>query len=191
MVTKGLDFENVTLVGVLSADSSLYAGDYRARERTFSLITQVVGRSGRGEKTGRAVIQTFTPDNEIIGLAARQDYSGFYEREIELRKVMKAPPIKDIVAVTVSGVDEALVLRGAVSILEALRHYFEGDGETVVLGPSPAGIAKVNNRYRYKLTIACRNTRQLRDTLFHVLKEFSNDKTFRGLVAFADSDPLY
>ena len=191
MVTKGLDFENVTLVGVLSADSSLYAGDYRARERTFSLITQVVGRSGRGEKTGRAVIQTFTPDNEIIGLAARQDYSGFYEREIELRKVMKAPPIKDIVAVTVSGVDEALVLRGAVSILEALRHYFEGDGETVVLGPSPAGIAKVNNRYRYKLTIACRNTRQLRDTVFHVLKEFSNDKTFRGLVAFADSDPLY
>lgn len=191
MVTKGLDFENVTLVGVLSADSSLYAGDYRAGERTFSLITQVIGRSGRGGKEGRAVIQTFTPENEIIALASGQDYTGFYEREIGLRRIMKAPPFRDIIEVTVSGTDETLVLRGSVSILEALRHYFAGYENTEILGPSPAGVAKVNNRYRYKLTLACENSRRVRDTVCHVLKEFSNDKQYRGLAAFADADPLY
>ena len=96
MVTKGLNFENVTLVGVLSADQSLYAGDYRAGERTFSLITQVVGRSGRGSKPGRAVIQTFTPENETIQLAAKQDYDAFYASELELRKLQNAPPFSDL-----------------------------------------------------------------------------------------------
>ena len=95
MVTKGLNFENVTLIGVLSADQSLYCGDYRSGERTFSLITQVVGRSGRGSKVGRAIIQTYTPDNEIIKLAAMQDYESFYESEIQLRRLQMTPPFAE------------------------------------------------------------------------------------------------
>lgn len=102
MVTKGLNFENVTLVGVISADQSLYAGDYRATERTFSLITQVVGRSGRFEKPGRAVIQTFTPENETIRQAARQDYESFYRAEIELRRLQALPPFTELLCITMS-----------------------------------------------------------------------------------------
>jgi len=105
MVTKGLNFENVTLVGVVSADQSLYSGDYRSGERTFSLITQVVGRSGRGQKPGRAIIQTFTPENEIILQAARQDYEAFYHSEIELRKLQNTPPFSQLLSVTVSGLN--------------------------------------------------------------------------------------
>lgn len=105
MVTKGLDFENVTLVGVINADQSLYTGDYRASERCFSLITQVIGRSGRGSKTGRALIQTFTPHNQVLHLAAAQDYEGFYAAEIELRELQNCPPFSDIVTITASGTD--------------------------------------------------------------------------------------
>ena len=188
MVTKGLDFENVTLVGVLSADQSLYAPDYRARERAFSLMTQVVGRSGRGRKVGRAVIQTFTPENETITLAAKQDYIGFYEREIELRRLALSPPIRELISVTVSGIKENEVLSGILNILEALRHYL-GEGYDI-LGPSPAGIVKVNNRYRYRLLVAGENNRKTRDAVGHVLREFSQDNKYRGLTAFADSDPM-
>ena len=149
----------------------------------------MVGRSGRGTKEGRAVIQTYTPENEIIRLAANQDYRGFYEREMDLRRVMNAPPVRDLISVTVSGTDETLVLRGAVEIMSALNHYFEGGGVTV-LGPSPAGIAKVNNRYRYRLVLTCENTRTVRDTVAHVIRQFAQDKKYRGLAAFADSDPM-
>ena len=96
MVAKGLDFENVTLVGVLSADLSLYVDNYRAAERTFSLLTQVVGRAGRGGKTGRAVIQTYTPGNDVIQCAARQDYDAFYESEIRMRRLRRYPPFADL-----------------------------------------------------------------------------------------------
>ena len=113
MVAKGLDFENVTLVGVLSADSSLYVDNYRAAERTFSLLTQVVGRAGRGGKQGRAVIQTYTPANEVIQSAAQQDYERFYESEIALRRVRRYPPFADLFTLTVSGGDEGAVLRAA------------------------------------------------------------------------------
>ena len=189
MVTKGLDFENVTLVGVLSADRAIYAGDYRSGERAFSLITQVVGRSGRGRKAGRAVIQTYTPENELITLAARQDYPGFYQREIELRRLMEAPPFCDLLAVTVSGGDENLVLKGCLGLLEALRSYFGPEDGLRILGPAPAGVAKVNNRYRYRLTLAGANSRRVRDRVSYVITEFSKDKKYRGLAVFADSEP--
>jgi primosomal protein N' (replication factor Y) len=189
MVAKGLDFENVTLVGVLSADQMLYISDYRAHERTFSLITQVVGRSGRGQKPGRAVIQTFTPQSQVIRLAAEQDYDGFYNREIALRRLTESPPLYDLITMTVSGQDEALVLKGCVFIRNALRSYFEDLESIKILGPAPAGVAKVNNRYRYRITLTCRLTRRVRDTVAHVVRLLMKDKQFRGLHAYADADP--
>ena len=109
MVAKGLDFENVTLVGVLSADISLYVDNYRAAERTFNLLTQVVGRAGRGSKLGRAVIQTYTPGNDVIQSAARQDYGSFYESEIRMRRLRRYPPFADLFTITVSGDRKSVV----------------------------------------------------------------------------------
>nr|WP_084726131.1 primosomal protein N' [Sporobacter termitidis] len=189
MVAKGLDFENVTLVGVLSADQMLYISDYRAHERTFSLITQVVGRSGRGMKPGRAVIQTFTPENEVIRLAARQDYDSFYIREIELRRLAGSPPVFDLISLTASGADEIGVMRGCMKLRAALENYFRGLGDVRLLGPAPAAVAKVNNRYRYRLSVCCRNSRQVRDTVAHVVREFAKDKECRGVHVYADADP--
>ena len=140
MVAKGLDFDNVTLVGVVDADLSLYAADFRAGERTFSLITQVVGRAGRGEKRGRAVIQTYTPDNDVIRFAAGQDYDSFYEQEIQLRRLRDEPPFRDILVLTASGPDEAGVLR----VCTRLRQFLERelpklpDQSFRLLGPAPA-----------------------------------------------------
>ena len=190
MVTKGLDFENVTLVGVLSADQMLYINDYRAHERTFSLITQVVGRSGRGSKQGRAVIQTLTPINEVIRLAARQDYDNFYIREIALRQLTGSPPILDLVTLTVSGQDETLVLQGCAKLRRALQGYFNDLDELKILGPAPAAVAKINNRFRYRLSISCRMNRRIRDTIAHVVREAAKDKACRGIHVYADIDPF-
>jgi primosomal protein N' (replication factor Y) len=189
MVAKGLDFENVTLVGVLSADQMLYISDYRAHERTFSLITQVVGRSGRGAKPGRAVIQTFTPMSEVIRLAAAQDYDSFYIREIELRRMSGSPPVFDLVSLTASGGDEIAVLRGCVKLRAALENYFRDLEDVRVLGPAPASVAKVNNRYLFRLSVSCALTRRVRDTIAHVVREFMKDKECRGLHVYADYNP--
>lgn len=189
MVAKGLDFENVTLVGVLSADQMLYLNDYRAHERTFSLITQVVGRSGRGQKQGRAVIQTFTPSNEVIRLAAKQDYDNFYIREIELRRLSGSPPVCDLITLTVSGLDETQVLQGCAKLRLALQGYFRDMTEIKILGPAPAAIAKISNRYRYRLSVSCHINRRVRDTIAHVVREAMKDKACKGLHVFADADP--
>ena len=190
MVTKGLDFENVTLVGVISADQSLYVNDYRAHERTFSIITQVIGRSGRGGKTGRAVIQTFTPQNEVLRLAAAQDYMGFYQREIALRQALLCPPFAGLITVTVTGLVEEEVVRGCLKIRDSLRHYLEDLDDVRVLGPAPASVAKVNNRYRYRVTLSCFPDKRIRETVAYLLVEFSNDKQYRTLSIYAENDPL-
>ncbi|MGI5972086.1 MAG: primosomal protein N' [Oscillospiraceae bacterium] len=191
MVTKGLDFENVTLVGVLAADMSLYAEDFRASERTFSLITQVVGRSGRGEKAGRAIIQTFTPKNEVILLAAKQDYLGFYEREIELRSANGYPPFAEVFTVTASGISETSVHRTAARMGEVLSRWACAEGADMrILGPAPARIAKLNNRYRYRLTILCENNKQNRSLIGALIRDFSADSASRGVFIFGDLDPL-
>src|SRR5699024_6510627 len=143
-VTKGLNFENVTLVGVISADQSLYAGDFRAAERTFSLITQVVGRSGRFERPGRAIIQTYTPENQVIRQAAAQDYESFYASEIELRRVQQSPPFTELLAVTMSGADEAQVLKCASRVRAELVAASSAAEGARVLGPAPLSILKVN-----------------------------------------------
>lgn len=189
MVTKGLNFENVTLVGVISADQSLYSGDYRAGERTFSLITQVVGRSGRGAKPGRAVIQTFTPENQTIKQAAMQDYESFYDSEIELRRLQNAPPLCDLLSITASGMDEEQVLKTIHYIKDWLDELLKDTEGAVVLGPAPLGVVKVNNRYRYRVNICCHAMGKLRNMLSHVVIECSRDKRFKGVAVYADNDP--
>ncbi len=190
MVAKGLDFENVTLVGVLSADISLYVDNYRAAERTFSLLTQVVGRAGRGGKTGRAVIQTYTPGNDVIRCAARQDYDAFYESEIRMRRLRRYPPFADLFTVTVSGTEEGRVLRAAVSVRVTLRQLCRrpelAAGEPEVLGPAPAPVVKVNNRFRYRCTLVGKNDKATREMLAWLQKDFAKDSANRGMNLFVD-----
>ena len=192
MVAKGLDFENVTLVGVLSADLSLYVDHYRAAERTFNLLTQVVGRAGRGGKAGRAVIQTYTPENDVIRCAAAQDFERFYEGEIRVRRARRYPPFADLFTFTVSGTEEGNVLRAAATVRETLRRICQplSSAEIEVLGPAPAPVLKVNNRYRYRVTLVGKNEKALRERISWLLKEFANDRANRGLNIFVDCNTL-
>ena len=190
MVAKGLDFENVTLVGAVAPDLALYVDDFRAGERTFSLLTQVVGRAGRGEKQGRAVIQTFTPTNDVIRCAALQDYDGFYAREIELRRLRSDPPFAQHVVVTASGAEEGAVLRCCSRLRRALEDALPGlPGRWRLLGPAPAAVAKVNNRYRYRLTLTGRPDRAFRSLLAYLLRQAHKDKDNRDVSVYADVDP--
>ena len=190
MVAKGLNLKDVTLVGVLDADLSLYTGGYRAGETTFNMLTQVVGRSGRGEAEGRALIQTLVPEHQVIRLAADQDYDGFYALEIQLRQVQNAPPFADIASVTFVGQDETAVLRGAAKFRDSLKNcltqtqYMEEF--CTVLGPAPCAVPKINYNFRYQLTLRCRMTKPLRLLLAHLLRQFSQDKLNRGVSAFVD-----
>lgn len=193
MVAKGLDFENVTLVGVIAADFSLYTDSFRAGERTFSLLTQVVGRAGRGSKEGRAVIQTYTPDHEVIRFAAAQDYDSFYEQEIPLRKLRGYPPFQDIMVLTASGINETAVLRACQKIRRGLedslsRPSYAGLGARL-LGPAPATVAKVNNRYRYRLTLCGKNNKEIRTLLAHMLCAAQTDRENRGVSVYVDTNP--
>ena len=193
MVAKGLDFENVTLVGVIAADLALYVDSFRAAERTFSLLTQVVGRAGRGGKTGRAVIQTYTPDNDVIRYAASQDYDSFFEQEIDLRKLMEYPPFRDLFVLTASGLNEASVLRACQQLRRSLERWIavwpSPENRPRLLGPAPAAVAKVNHRYRYRLTLMCQNTKEVRGLLAQMLRAANSDKENRGVSIFADVNP--
>lgn len=190
MVTKGLNFEDVTLVGVLNADQSLYCGDYRAAERTFSLITQVIGRSGRAEKSGRAIIQTFTPENQVIRFAAQQDYMGFYRQEIDLRRVQKCPPFTQLIALTVTGGDEGAVLRCCNDIKRLLHHALGTRLNTDILGPAPYPVVRVAGKFRYKLILRCQPDRQVRAAVGKILIHSNTSKEFRGVSVYADMNPL-
>ncbi|MBD5133039.1 MAG: primosomal protein N' [Clostridiales bacterium] len=194
MVAKGLDFENVTLVGAVSADQLLYTGDIHAPERAFSLLTQVVGRAGRGEKAGRAVIQTFTPDNDVIQFAARQDYDSFYEQEIGIRRLRGLPPLCDLFVLCASGLEETAVLRALLRLRDALsaalrQEPYAGTPHRL-LGPAPAAVAKVNDRYRYRLILNTQNTKAMRLLTAHLLRQAQADKQNRGVALFADLNPL-
>ena len=190
MVTKGLNFENVTLVGVISADQSLYAGDFRAAERTFSLITQVVGRSGRFERPGRAIIQTYTPENQVIRQAAAQDYESFYASEIELRRVQQSPPFTELLAVTMSGADEAQVLKCASRVRAELVAASSAAEGARVLGPAPLSILKVNNKYRYRVTLCAAPGSGLRRAVADMIVRLAAEKEFRDVSIYADTNPL-
>ena len=190
MVAKGLNLPDVTLVGVLDADMSLYSGSYRAAETTFNMLTQVVGRAGRGELPGRAVIQTMVPEHRVINLAAKQDYESFYQMEIQLRRIQNCPPFGDLVTVTFLGQDEAQVLRGAAKFRESVNACLQQPGYTgescQVLGPAPCAVPKINYNFRYRLTLRCKLTQPLRNLIAHLLRQFMTDSQNRGVSAFAD-----
>ena len=190
MVAKGLNLPDVTLVGVLDADLSLYNDSFRAAETTFNMLTQVVGRAGRGDSPGRAVIQTMNPEHQVIKLAAKQDYDGFYDLEIGLRRLQGVPPFGDLVTITFTGQEETAVLRGAAKFRDSLvaclkEPSYEGEHCTV-LGPAPCPVPKINYNFRYRLTLRCVFSKQLRNLAASLLRQFSQDKLNRGLSAFAD-----
>ncbi len=190
MVAKGLNLPEVTLVGVLDGDLSLYSGSYRAAETTFNMLTQVVGRAGRGEDAGVAMIQTLVPEHNVLNLAAKQDYDGFYELEIGLRKMQQYPPFGDLVTVTFTGQDDGQVFRGGVKFRDSLNECLGSpqymEEYCTVLGPAPCPVPKINYNYRFRLTLRCRMSKQLRQLLAHMLRQFAADGQNRGVSAFVD-----
>lgn len=192
MVAKGLDFPNVTLVGVLSADQMLYSDDYRSYERAFSLLTQVVGRAGRGVLGGRAIIQTYTPENHIIRLSASQNYDGFYENEILMRKAMLYPPFSDICMIGFTGSDEKKTSDMAQEFTANLINVAKLEYSHIplrVIGFSPASISKVNNKFRYKCIMKFRNSADFRKMLSNLLIEYSNNKKKSNVSIYVDINP--
>lgn len=190
MVTKGLDFENVTLVGVLDGDTMLYAPYYKSAEETFSMIAQVVGRAGRGAYPGTAVIQTMTPEHAVIALAAKQDYDQFYNMEIQLRKLRMCPPFRQLFTVHFSGVFEDQVRMAADyfrMVVESALGQSPYDSLSVsLLGPTAEIVTKINNLYRYQLTLCADNTKAMREMLSQVLIYFQKQKQSKGIGAFVD-----
>ena len=178
MVAKGLDFEDVTLVGVLGIDSLLFAQGFRAYENVFSLITQVVGRSGRARDPGFAIIQTTDPDNPVLTLAAAQDYDAFYEQEIAYRKLGLYPPFCGLCVIGFAGAKENEVARAAArfSTLLGQQAAKQPDLPLRILGPTPGSIEKINDTYRYKLTVKCRNDRRFRDLVRAALALYEKEK---------------
>jgi len=175
MVAKGLNFPNVTLVGVLNTDQSLYNSDFRSFERTFSLLTQVVGRCGRGKLGGRAVIQTYSPENPIIELAAAQDYKTFYQEEILSRKLHLYPPFCTMVGIGFSGTEQSAAFKAANAFLEQFRSVAAASYRDLplrMLGPVPADVFKAAGRYRYKLLLKCNNNSRTRALLHTMLEWF-------------------
>jgi len=189
MIGKGLDFPNVTLVGVLSVDKALFSGDYRSYERTFSLITQVVGRGGRGSKEGRAILQTYLPDHYVLHLAAAQDYDRFYEEELSLRRAMLFPPVCDLCVIGFSGTFEENVQKAAARFTQII-------GETIartklklplrVLGPVAASYGRLNGKYRMRVLLKCKNTAEMRKFIRSLLEQAHADKSFAGVYVYAD-----
>ena len=192
MVAKGLDFPNVTLVGVVNADNSLYDENYTAQEKSFDLITQVVGRSGRRDASGKAVIQTVNPLNQIIEYAGNQDYKSFYETEIALRKALAYPPFCDIYSAFFTGENENTVSMCAKAFFDALVELNSGDYKSeklIVLGPSPAKISRISNNYRYRLAVKCKNSKTVRKMFNEILKRISIIKEYKDISVSLDLNP--
>lgn len=192
MVAKGLDFPNVTLVGVLSADNMMYSDDFRSYERTFSLLTQVVGRSGRGDRAGRALIQTYDPNNPIMSLAAQQDYDSFFKSEILLRKTMLYPPYTDICVLAFMGKEQIQTAKTAeqfVRDFSAMAQKDYADLPLRVLGPAPAAISRLNNKYRYRIIIKFRNCKAFRNLMSVLLTDFGKRRDHAEVSVYADINP--
>lgn len=189
MIGKGLDFPNVTLVGVVSIDKALYAGDFRSYERTFSLITQVVGRSGRGEYAGRAILQTAMPEHYVLALAAKQDYDGFYAEELALRRALMFPPICDLCVIGLSAVLEQKVKQAAAQFIVLLTQKIQREQLKLplrVLGPVEASYGKLNGKYRRRILLKCKNTALMRNFIRELLSICFSDKHFSGVSIYAD-----
>lgn len=189
MIGKGLDFPNVTLVGVMSVDKALFAGDFRSYERTFSLITQVVGRSGRGDKKGRAVLQTFMPEHYIMNLAAQQDYNDFYKEEIAIRRAMVFPPVCDMAVLGFSGIDENAVRLGTDSVImlmKELLNALQPKTPVRVLGPVKCSYGRINGKFRYRIIIKCKNNAEMRGFISSLLTRSASLKEMKGISVYAD-----
>lgn len=174
MVTKGHDFPNVTLVGVLLADTTLYVNDFRANERTFQLVTQVIGRAGRSTKHGRAIIQTYNPEHPSLLLAATQDYSAFYEDEIAIRKALVFPPFCDMALLGIASKDETFLQKTVIEIEKKLSYYLQNDFndiKLVVFGPFEAPVYKVKETYRMRFVIKCKSNKRTRALFRTILNE--------------------
>lgn len=192
MIAKGLDFPDVSLVGVISLDNSLFAGSYRSFERTFSLLTQVVGRGGRGSERGLAFIQTYLPEHYVIALASEQDYEGFYSQEIALRRELIYPPFCDLMSVIFSSPLESEAIKAASAFLEIMREGVDKEKVTFplrVLGPAKIGVGRQNGRYRCGLTLKCRNSSKFREFMSALLIRAYKDKRFKNIRITADMNP--
>lgn len=189
MITKGLDFENVTLVGVISADQAIFSESYRASENAFSLITQVVGRAGRGEKEGRAVIQTYSPKNFIIQTASSQNYDEFFSNELRLRDIRDLPPFSDIFSLTFISESENKAFASCSKICRKLTSALSGEYDDVtakVLGPTPLGVVKVGGKFRYKLLVCTENNKRSRDLISRIMRDFLKDKENKEISIIPD-----
>ena len=189
MIAKGLNFPNVTLVGVVSLDKALFTGDFRSYERTFSLLTQVAGRCGRGDKPGYAYLQTFVPDHFVLNLAAEQDYDEFYEQEIALRKSLTYPPFCDICVVGFSSAMESKAIEASEWFARTLGDYIKENKLTFPLrglGPAPCTLGRINNKYRYRLILKCRNSKAFRTAIADVMAKFYKQQSFKAVSIYAD-----
>ena len=193
MVAKGLDFENVTLVGVINADGQLHNDDFRSAELTFDLLTQVVGRSGRGNEKGVALIQTMTPENNIIRLAQAQNYEAFFEDEIKIRKALIYPPYCDICCVNMVSEDEQKALIASKAFFERMVKLLGNEYKNlklIILPPMAPKVSKVNNKYKYRIIIKCKNSNLFRQLMSSLLVEFGKSKTFKDVTFYADMNPV-
>ncbi len=192
MVAKGLDFPNVGLVGVLSADMSLFSDDFRAYETTFSLLTQVIGRAGRRSEEGVALVQTFTPENEVIRQAASQDYTAFFDTEIRARRAMGYPPFTDLYLFGLTALREDEAKSGAQLLLRILRYKAQKkypDVKLIVLDPSPATVSRIAGKFRYKVLMKTVNTARLRELVADVLDTYRHENTSKFVSVYVDVNP--
>ncbi|PWL56073.1 MAG: primosomal protein N' [Clostridiales bacterium] len=187
MIAKGLDFDSVTLVGVIDGDQALNVPDFRANERAFSQLTQVVGRAGRGSRTGRAVIQTYSPDHEILRLAAAQDYDRFYAGEIAFRQALRYPPFCDLLCFRLAGIENSRVFAAARMLREAVAPFL--CAEDTLYDPVPAPVFKLNNKYRYQVVLKTEESKRVRDMVSGVLRRCMADRRFTGIMISAEFNP--
>lgn len=186
MIAKGLDFPNVTLVGVLNADTSLNLPDFRSSERTFQLLTQVSGRAGRAEKAGEVLIQTYNPNHYAIQLAKSQDYEAFYAYEMKMRQKMAYPPYYFTVGLVISHQDEQEVIKKAYQVMTMLKEGLTSNVK--ILGPTPKPIARTHNLFHYQIILKYRFEENLGDTLNHIL-DWTQLKEQRELKVVIDHEP--
>lgn len=189
MVAKGLDYENVTLVGAVSADTMLHINDFRSAERTFSMLEQVAGRAGRGSKPGRAVIQTYNPDAEAIRCASAHDYYGFYKGEIELRKLMWYPPFSKMIVILFTGTSANIVARCAAYFKKCMGDMREIDSDVLILGPIASAVSRINRRYRYQMIIKCNDDDAFNDSFRLSVKACSKHEDYKNVSVIIDKNP--
>ena len=187
MVTKGLDFPDVTLVGVISADTMLNIDDYRSQERTFAVLEQVTGRAGRAKGDGHSIIQTYSPDNKAIRLMQMHDYEKFYAEEIKVRKAMWYPPFCEMISVIFTGANEKTTARAA-KLFAAMLPQKE-ERKLQILGPVPAYISKIKNKYIYRIIIKCENSDKLNECLSVARNRINENDNFKTVTVVIDKNP--